>query len=245
MKIKLSVCILILFLGFKSLNAQNMDSTKKENNTEIYDAAKWGLKYHFFSPGKGFVGLSAEIAVNNNINFEIGTNLIGLGIIRPNNYYAFDRYENYTEKGVGFRFGAKFRIKSTNVFTGNRKAFQGPYFSLEMLLNSYKYSFNQYDQNLNVIPQSGNVALFATLGQMGYQHVFHERLLLDFSLGYGYAIPSVRDATPLIGNDPNQGPNPVVTTGERPGEHRFQHGLNLFSGSNLAFTSQFKIGYIF
>ncbi len=238
MKIKLSVCILILFLGFKSLNAQNTDSTKKESDQDIYESAKVALKYQFFSPVRGFVGLSGEIAVNNNINFEIGTNLIGLGGVTPMNYYDFSTFKDYNERGIGFRFGAKFRIKSTNKFEGNRKAFQGPYFNLEMLLNSYKFSYSAFDANSNPTLYSGKVALFGTLGQMGYQHVFHDRLLLDFSLGYGYGLTNTSNVDPIPDSTPGfqkQAP---------PGNHRFQHGLSLLS-ENLAFTSQFKIGYIF
>ena len=176
------------------------------------------IKFHFFSPLYDYLAISYERSLKAGQSIEGTLGIIGIG---------YDPLQVNPE-GVFAKFGYKF-IKNPDYYLRGMKyahLLKGTYFKPEIAISTYSVNLNSYDyssNNSNSTRQSTFSGAF--LLNVGKQWVFENRFAVDFSIGLGYGI------TNLSKNNYSG-----ITS---------QYGFTIEPGSGLAYTSNFKVAYLF
>lgn len=174
------------------------------------------LKFHMFSPLYTYLSVSYERSLRVGQSLEGTLGLIGIG---------YDPL-NANPEGVFAKFGYKF-IKNPDFYLRGMKyahLLKGTYFKPEIALSSY--SVNQSKDvynNYNTVRQ--HTFSGALLLNIGKQWVFDNRFAVDFSIGLGYGITNL-PKNDFLGNTN-------------------QYGFSIDPDSGLAWTSNFKVAYLF
>jgi hypothetical protein len=188
---------------------------------EMYDKNSYAdnnrnaIKIHPFSPFSGNLAFSYERSIKAGQSYEGTLGFIGLGI----------NLLNVDPVGVYAKFGYKF-IKNPDFYLrGMRYAhlLKGTYFKPEIALTVY--SFNKIDYISSTATVRESVISSALLLNFGKQWVFDNRFAVDFSIGFGYGLTSLKkdDYSGLIS----------------------QFGFTVDPNTGLAYTSNFKVAYLF
>jgi hypothetical protein len=176
------------------------------------------IKFHIFSPLYDYLSVSYERSLKAGQSLEGTLGIIGIG----------DDQLNANPEGAFAKFGYKF-IKSPDFYLrGMRYAhlLKGAYFKPEIALAVFSANQNNYDystdNNYNKLRNSTlSVALLLNVGK---QWVFDNRFAVDFSIGLGYGITNIKkDDSSVI----------------------YQYGFNVEPDTGLAWTSNFKVAYLF
>ena len=191
---------------------------------EMYDKNSYAdnklnaIKFHVFSPISTTLAFSYERSLKAGRSYEGTLGIIGLG---------FDPL-NAKPEGVYAKFGYKF-IKNPDFYLRGMKyahLLKGTYFKPEIALTTYsvnqiKYDFNTY--NSYTVRQS--TISGALLLNVGKQWVFDNRFAVDFSIGLGYGLTNI-PKNDILGSI-------------------YQYGFSIEPNSGLAYTSNFKVAYLF
>ena len=176
------------------------------------------IKFHIFSPLYDYLSVSYERSLMAGRSIEGTLGIIGIG---------YDPL-NVNPEGAFAKFGYKF-IKSPDFYLrGMRYAhlLKGAYFKPEIALAIYSANQNKYDyitENTNRVRQSTFSG--ALLLNFGKQWVFENRFAVDFCIGFGYGITNIKkDDYSNITN---------------------QYGFSIEPNTGLAWTSNFKVAYLF
>lgn len=191
---------------------------------EMYDKNSYAdnklnaIKIHPFSPLYGCLTFSYERSVKAGQSYEGTLGIIGIG---------FDIFDA-EPAGAYAKFGYKF-IKNPDFYLrGMRYAhlLKGTYFKPEIALSAASFKRSRYfdtDQiGSNTKGSSFNGALLFNFGK---QWVFNNRFAVDFSIGLGYGLTSVTE------NDYS--------------DVFYQYGFTVDPITGFAYTSNFKIAYLF
>ncbi len=189
---------------------------------EMYDKNSYAdnrlnaIKIHPFSPLYTCLSVSYERSVKAGQSYEGTLGFIGLGL----------NVLNVDPIGAYAKFGYKF-IKNPDFYLrGMRYAhlLKGTYFKPEIALAVYSYNKIQFDFNpSNAVRQSAIST--AILLNFGKQWVFDNRFAVDFSFGFGYGLTSI-DKNDFSGM-------------------ASQYGFTVEPNTGIAYTSNFKIAYLF
>jgi hypothetical protein len=176
------------------------------------------IKFHFFSPMYDYLAISYEHSLKAGQSIEGTLGIIGIG---------YDP-QNTNPEGAFAKLGYKF-IKNPDFYLRGMKyahLLKGTYFKPEIAISTYSVNLSTYDYNTgntNLTRQSTFSGAF--LLNVGKQWVFENRFAVDFSIGLGYGV------TNLSKNDYSG-----ITS---------QYGFTVDPGSGLAYTSNFKVAYLF
>jgi len=191
---------------------------------EMYDKNSYAdnklnaLKFHVFSPLYDYLAVSYERSVKIGQSIEGTLGIIGIG---------YDPL-NVKPEGVFVKLGYKF-IKSPDFYLRGMKyahLLKGTYFKPEIAVNTFSLNVNKYDyttNNSSKVRQSTFSG--ALLLNVGKQWVFDNRFAVDFSIGVGYGVKTRQtdDYTSITS----------------------QYGFIVDPSSGLAYTSNFKVAYLF
>ncbi len=191
---------------------------------EMYDKKSYAdnkrnaIKFHVFSPLYDYLGVSYERSLRPGQSIEGTLGIIGIG------YNPL----GVNPEGVFAKLGYKF-IKSPDFYLRGMQyahLLKGTYFKPEIALNTYSIKENTYDYNsMSYNTTRKGIFSGAFLLNVGKQWVFDNRFAVDFSIGLGYGITS-------RGKDDYT----AVTS---------QYGFIVDPNSGLAYTSNFKVAYLF
>lgn len=141
------------------------------------------IKFDFFSPLRGSVGLSFEAGLNNFIALDIEVGFIG---IKPDHINVYKNYNDY----LGGYFTAAPRIYFKK--DENLSNFRGAYFKPEILFNYFSYErqellYNSRYETYEFSPLTGTDISLALIACSGIQWVLSDFLIFDtwFGIGYG------------------------------------------------------------
>ena len=189
---------------------------------EMYDKKSYSdnklnaIKFHVFAPLSDYLSLSYERSLGAGRSIEGTLGIMGIG---------FDPLNVHPE-GVFAKFGYKF-IKSPDFYLRGMKyahLLKGAYFKPEIALSTYSVNQSQLVYNTyNTVRQ--NTFSGAFLLNVGKQWVFDNRFSVDYSIGLGYGITNIPKNNILGGIN--------------------QYGFSVEPNSGLAWTSNFKVAYLF
>lgn len=192
---------------------------------EMYDKNSYAdnhlnaIKIHPFSPLYSCLTVSYERSVKAGQSYEGTLGIVGIGL----------NLMNVDPVGVYGKFGYKFIKNPDYYLRGMRYAhlLKGTYFKPEIALSAYSYNKTNVDylnySTTTTVRQ--NTISGALLLNFGKQWVFDNRFAVDFSMGIGYGFTTLK----------NDGIFGSV----------YQYGFSVEPSSGLAFTSNFKIAYLF
>ncbi|MDR3652879.1 MAG: hypothetical protein P4L34_07905 [Paludibacter sp.] len=193
---------------------------------EMYDKNSYAdnklnaIKFHVFSPLYTYLAVSYERSLKAGRSIEGTLGIIGIG---------YDPL-NVNPGGAFAKFGYKF-IKSPDFYLrGMRYAhlLKGTYFKPEIALSTYSFNQNRYDytyNSFNSYTVRQNTFSGALILNVGKQWVFDNRFAVDFSVGLGYGITNLKNSGFL--------------------DSSYQYGFSVEPNSGLAWTSNFKVAYLF
>lgn len=189
---------------------------------EMYDKNSYAdnrlnaLKIHVFSPIYDYLAVSYERSLKAGQSIEGTLGIIGVG---------YDLM-NANPQGAFAKFGFKF-IKNPDFYLrGMRYAhlLKGTYFKPEIALSAYSVDRNADIYNINnTVRQSTFSGAF--LLNFGKQWVFDNRFAVDYSISLGYGITNI----------PKDGFFGAIN----------QYGFTIEPNTGLAWTSNFKVAYLF
>lgn len=191
---------------------------------EMYDRNSYadnhlnGIKFHPFSPLSTCLTFSYERSLKAGQSYEGTLGIIGIG---------FDPME-FDPLGAYAKFGFKFIKNPDYYLRGMRYAhlLKGTYFKPEIAVSASAYNKMNLDYSsitVNYTRQSSVSG--ALLLNFGKQWVFDNRFAVDFSIGIGYGLTTLK-------KDDFSG---IVS----------QYGFTVEPNSGFAYTSNFKVGYLF
>ena len=190
---------------------------------EMYDKNSYAdnrlnaIKIHPFSPLYTSLALSYERSVKAGQSYEGTLGFIGLGL----------NMLNVDPLGVYAKFGYKF-IKNPDFYLrGMRYAhlLKGTYFKPEVALSMYSYNKMQFDYTSSASKVRQAAISSAILLNFGKQWVFDNRFAVDFSVGFGYGLTNIEkdDLSGMLS----------------------QYGFSVEPNTGFAYTSNFKLAYLF
>jgi len=192
---------------------------------EMYDKNSYAdnklnaIKIHPFSPLYDCLTFSYEHSIKAGQSYEGTLGIIGIGLdalgAKPAGAYA--------------KFGYKFIKNPDYYLRGMRYAhlLKGTYFKPEIAFSAV--SFNRLNIDYLIPPAttytSTGAVTSALLLNFGKQWVFDNRFAVDFSVGIGYGLTSIdkNDYTGIA----------------------YQYGFTVEPNTGLAYTSNFKVAYLF
>lgn len=177
------------------------------------------LKFDFFSPINGCLGLSLETVKTKVFSFDIDGGFIGMNL---GDYYYYDSF-------VGAYGGAGFRFYFSSAYKKNRNysILEGVYIKPSLSLCYYQYTKELVDLP-NIKGKDFSISQFIYFGT---QSTAFEVLVFDFWFGFGYGKNWISE----------NNPNSEVTYND--GFHDFGHIQP--GDSPLLFDAGFSLGYIF
>lgn len=196
---------------------------EQEFVNEMYDKNSYAdnrlnaIKIHPFSPLYTSLTVSYERSVKAGQSYEGTLGFIGLG---------FDML-NIDPLGVYAKFGYKF-IKNPDFYLrGMRYAhlLKGTYFKPEIALSVCSYNKIPFDYSSTSSNIKQAAISSAILLNFGKQWVFNNRFAVDFSIGFGYGLTNI-DKDDFSG---------MVS----------QYGFSVEPNTGIAYTSNFKVAYLF
>jgi hypothetical protein len=204
-------------LKIKYENGEEQTFVNEMNDKNSYADNKLNaIKFHVFSPMYDYLSLSYERSLGPGRSIEGTLGILGIG---------YDPLNANPEGGFA-KLGYKF-IKSPDFYLrGMRYAhlLKGTYFKPELAISIYSADQNQYVNNLySTVRQTTSSG--ALLLNVGKQWVFDNRFAVDFSIGLGYGITNLKK-NDILGSI-------------------YQYGFSIEPNSGLAWTSNFKVAYLF
>ena len=177
------------------------------------------LKFDFFSPINGCLGLSLETVKTKVISIDIDAGFIGMNL---GDYYYYDNFAG-AYGGAGFRFYFSSEYKKNR----NYSIFEGVYIKPSLSLSYYQYKKEQIGLP-DITGKDFSISQFVIFGTQATAFDF---LVFDFWFGLGYGKNWISE----------KNPNSEFTYND--GFHDFGHVQP--GDSPMLFDAGFCLGYVF
>ncbi len=205
----------LLLIFFLSIFCSRVNSQSAAADTIKTHA----IKFEFFSPVNGCLGLSLETVKTKVFSFDVDAGFIGMNL---GDYYFYDAFVG-AYGGAGFRFYFSSDYKNAR----NYSIFEGVYIKPSLSLGYYHYKKEQ----INLEDITGSDFSISQFVYFGTQTKAFDVIVFDFWFGFGYGKNWISENNPDSDYTYNDGLHDFGHT--QPGD------------SPLLFDAGFSLGYIF